>query len=56
MRPHQPHRAAQLGASHTVGPDQIRGAARADQIDYGVAVTEDMNMCRQVIISKDDNT
>jgi hypothetical protein len=45
-----PHGATGLAARHAIGPDQIRGAVGAQQIDLGLTVAENVDVHRWVII------
>jgi hypothetical protein len=52
---HDTHGAADLAAAHGVGPDQRRAARGAAQVDLGLAVTEDVDVRRQVVVDEDDH-
>jgi hypothetical protein len=49
------HRAAHLATAHAIGPDQVRSAIGAAQIDLGLAIAEDMHM-RGLVIVRDMST
>lgn len=53
---HDPHRPANLGAGHTVRPDQFRRNASAEQVHLSLAVAcEDMDMRGRVIVEVDND-
>jgi hypothetical protein len=55
MLDHDPHCASYFAAGHSVGPKQIGRILCPEQVDLGLAIPEDMDMRRLVIIDVDDH-
>jgi len=52
---HDLHRASDIAAFHSLGPDQLRRAIGDREVDLGLAVTEHMNMGGLVVIEEDND-
>jgi hypothetical protein len=52
---HKVHGAANLIALHAYGPNQLRRASRAGEIDLRLPVAEHMNVGRLVVVAEYDD-
>ncbi len=54
LRHNHLHRVAHIAPLHALYGHHLRHTARPDQIELGVPVSKNMDMCRFMIIGKDD--